>query len=290
MAEFPVGPQGTLAARIFRVVLRLILLLILAYGVHLLIAWFSARTADIHPSAQVSMLVTLLLVYALLIAVPFVPGIEIGLMLLAVEGAWIAPWLYLATVAGLLLAYAAGEWVPYARLHRILADLHLRRACALLEHIDPLSREERIMLLRDNAPKWLRALVSRYRYLFLAAAINLPGNAVIGGGGGILFLAGPQSTVQARRRGPDPCAGSDAGTTDSLGIRYRHHAMTDCRSGSLLAHRLPLMLRPDPLKHPAQIHGAACADICMVPIQPGRGRFAPKIAQMCQEFPFRIHL
>ncbi len=190
MDELPEVPQGTTGARVFRVVLRLTLLLILVYCVHLLVAWFSARTADIHPGAQVGMLVALLMVYALLIAVPFVPGIEIGLMLLAVEGAWIAPWLYFATTAGLLFAYGAGEWVPYARLHRILADLHMRRVCTLLERIHPLSREERVILLRDNAPKWLRPFISRYRYLFLAGVINLPGNAVIGGGGGILFVTG----------------------------------------------------------------------------------------------------
>jgi len=136
------------------------------------------------------MLVALLLVYALLIAVPFVPGIEIGLTLLAVEGAWIAPWLYLATVSGLLIAYAAGEWVPYVRLHRILADLHMRRACALLEHIQPLSRAERVILMRGRAPRWLRPFITRYRYLVMAAVINLPGNSVIGGGGGIVFLMG----------------------------------------------------------------------------------------------------
>jgi len=190
MDEGHQAPRGTAAARIFRVARHLILLLILAYGAHLLLGWFSARTADIHPGAQIGMLLVLLSIYALLIALPFVPGIEIGLMLLAVEGAWIAPWLYLATTAGLLFAYGVGEWLPYARLHRILADLHMRRACALLDRIHPLSREERVLLLRDTAPKWLRPLISRYRYLFVAAVINLPGNAVIGGGGGILFLTG----------------------------------------------------------------------------------------------------
>ncbi|MEI4263925.1 hypothetical protein [Roseovarius sp. D0-M9] len=190
MDKFPSEPQGTTTARIFRVALRLILLLMLAYGVHLLAGWLSARTATLHPGAQVSLLVALLLVYSVLIATPFVPGVEIGLMLLAVEGAWIAPWIYVATVAGLLLAYGLGEWVPYARLHRILADLYMRRVCALLEHIHPLSREERVMLVHNNAPKWLRPFISRYRYLLLAVVINLPGNAVIGGGGGIMFLAG----------------------------------------------------------------------------------------------------
>jgi len=38
MAEFPDASQGTVTTRIFRIVLRLILFLILAYGVHLLIA------------------------------------------------------------------------------------------------------------------------------------------------------------------------------------------------------------------------------------------------------------
>ena len=101
---------------------------------------------------------------------------------------WGAAWLSFRAVRK--APCGAGEWVPYARLHRILADQHMRRACDLLEHIHPLSRAERVMLLRDNAPKWLRPFISRYRYLFLAAVINLPGNAVSGGGGGILSIAG----------------------------------------------------------------------------------------------------
>ncbi|TYB87170.1 hypothetical protein [Oceaniovalibus sp. ACAM 378] len=190
MNEFPDEPKGSAIARVLRVVGRLTFLLILAYGVHLLLGWFSARSADIHPGVQLGMLVAMLLVYALLLAIPFAPGIEIGLMLLAMEGAWIAPWIYLTMMTGLMVAYAAGEWMPYARLHQILADMHMRRACALLAHIHPLSREERVMLLRDRAPKWLRPFISRYRYFVVATVINLPGNAVIGGGGGLLFLTG----------------------------------------------------------------------------------------------------
>ncbi len=178
------------AAQIARIVLRLGLLLGMAYGVHLLIDWATALTAKGHPGAQTGMLVMLLLVYALLIAVPFVPGIEIGLSLLMLEGAWIAPFIYGATVIGLLLAYSAGEWMPYSRLHRLFADLHMHRICTLLERLQPLDRTERVNLLHDRAPRWLRPFVSRYRYLLLAVLINLPGNAVVGGGGGILFLAG----------------------------------------------------------------------------------------------------
>jgi hypothetical protein len=35
----------------------------------------------------------LLLAYSVLIAAPFVPGIELGLTLMAMEGPWIAPWI-----------------------------------------------------------------------------------------------------------------------------------------------------------------------------------------------------
>ncbi len=66
--------------------------------------------------------------------------------------------------------------------------------------------------------------------------------------------------------------------------------MTDCPSGNFLGHRLSLMLRANPLKHPAQIHGAPRADVGMVPIQSGRSRFALQMTQMGQECPFRIHL
>jgi len=178
------------AAQIARIVLRLGLFLALAYGVHMLVDWATALTAKGHPGAQTGMLVMLLLIYALLIAVPFVPGIEIGLSLLMLEGAWIAPFIYGATVIGLLLAYSAGERMPYSRLHRLFADLHMHRVCSLLDRLQPLDRAERVNLLRDRAPRWLRPSVARYRYLLLAVLINVPGNAFFGGGGGILFLAG----------------------------------------------------------------------------------------------------
>jgi len=79
------------APQIARIVLRPGLLLALAYGVHLLIDWATALSATGHSGAQTGMLVVLSVVYALLIAAPFVPGIEIGLSLLMLQGAWIAP-------------------------------------------------------------------------------------------------------------------------------------------------------------------------------------------------------
>ncbi len=139
---------------------------------------------------RIGMLVAFLLAYALLIAVPFVPGVEIGLSLMVMEGPWIAPLIYMSTVAGLSIAYGVGEWIPYPRLHRIFEDLRLMKACRLLEAVEPLSRVERLEALRSQAPTWLRPVATRYRYILLAILVNVPGNAVLGGGGGLLFTAG----------------------------------------------------------------------------------------------------
>lgn len=173
-----------------RTLLRLAAVLLVAYGIHLLMGWVVGLNLVDDGRLRIGMIAVVLLAYALLVAMPFVPGVEIGLSLMVMEGPWIAPLVYLATVTGLVLAFAAGEWVSYRQLRRVLADLHLARASRLIEAVEPLSRSERLEALRAGAPAWLRPLASRYRYLLLALLVNLPGNAVLGGGGGILFTAG----------------------------------------------------------------------------------------------------
>lgn len=173
-----------------RIALRLVVLVALVWAVHLLLVWANAQAQSGHIGMRRGVLVGLLLVYALLVAVPFVPGVEIGLTLMAIEGPWIAPWVYGATVAGLVLAYLAGEAMPLEPLRRALADLRLNRAAALLDRVHPLDKAQRLAVLQARAPRWARPLVSRFRYGLIALLINLPGSAVLGGGGGILFVAG----------------------------------------------------------------------------------------------------
>lgn len=173
-----------------RVALRLCAVLLAAYGLHLLMQWITNLAPLQGDRLRIGMLVIFLVAYAVLISAPFVPGIEIGLSLMVMEGPWIAPLIYVSTVAGLMLSYGIGEWVPHAALDRLFADLRLNRARRLLDAVGPLSRAERLQALRDRSPTWLRPLTTRYRYLLLAALVNLPGNAVLGGGAGILFTAG----------------------------------------------------------------------------------------------------
>ncbi len=172
-----------------RLAAKLAVIAAAAYGIHLIMDWATTLAAG-NENLMIGVLTALLLAYALLIAVPFMPGIEIGISLLLLKGAAIAPLVYGATVLGLLLAFAAGRSLPHTWLHGVLADLRLKRACLLVDRLAPMSHEERLAHLSARAPRWLQPLIGPWRYPLLAVLINIPGNAVIGGGGGIAFTAG----------------------------------------------------------------------------------------------------
>ena len=128
--------------------------------------------------------------YALLLAVPFVPGAEIGVGLLVMLGPPIALLVYLCTVIGLSLSFVLGRLIPLSVLVRFTKDIKLERTSNLLKAIEPLSKKQRLSYLTEKAPKRFMPLLLRYRYLALAVALNIPGNYLIGGGGGIALFAG----------------------------------------------------------------------------------------------------
>ena len=131
-----------------------------------------------------------LVAYIGLLALPFVPGAEIGIAMLAAFGPAIAPLIYVATISSMMLAYTIGRFLPIAALERLLSALRLRRAAALVARAAPLSGEERLAMLTGGEPKRALGLGLRYRYLALALAVNTPGNSLLGGGGGIMMMAG----------------------------------------------------------------------------------------------------
>ena len=128
--------------------------------------------------------------YVGLLAMPFVPGAEIGLAMLAAFGPAIAPLIYVCTVAAMTLAYMVGRYLPTGALERLLSLLRMRRAAALVARAAPLSPEARLAMLLDGRPKRALGFGLRYRYVALALAVNMPGNSIIGGGGGIMMMAG----------------------------------------------------------------------------------------------------
>ena len=136
------------------------------------------------------MVLTATVVFIVAAAVPFVPGAEIGLALLAVLGASIAPLVYLSMVVALSLAYLTGRLVPARTTAAGLGAVGLQRAHALMVQLDSLDAEARLKLLSDSMPRRFVPFLLRHRHLMLALAFNLPGNTLLGGGGGIALAAG----------------------------------------------------------------------------------------------------
>ncbi len=171
---------------------RLAGLVALVVALHFAVEWALERAAaSAHAEMLTFGLVALLVVaYALLIAVPFVPGIEIGLSLIALRGSEVAPIIYVATVTGLMLAFVAGYRLPLAWLGQRLRDVRLTRAADFVDDIRPMSPERRLSLLRSHLPARLAPFAGTWRYALLALLVNLPGSGLIGGGGGICLLAG----------------------------------------------------------------------------------------------------
>lgn len=131
-----------------------------------------------------------LIIYTVLIAIPFVPSVEVGWGLMLLLGADLAPLVYLFTVVGLTVSFMGGRLIPESRLQTFLEDLSLKKASRLVEKLKTLDREQRLSMLLSRAPAKFIPNLLRHRYLAIAVALNIPGNTVIGGGGGISLAAG----------------------------------------------------------------------------------------------------
>jgi len=175
---------------LLRVAILVAVLLLATWGAHLV---REALDLQIRPDNEQQVHRAIMLgavAYIVLLALPFVPGAEIGLAMLAAFGPGIAPLVYMATVASMMLAYTLGRFLPIGALERLLSLLRMRRAAALVARAAPLSREERLALLLDGQSGRVLTLALRHRYIALALAVNTPGNSIIGGGGGIMMMAG----------------------------------------------------------------------------------------------------
>ena len=169
-------------------VLRLVLLVVVLAALHRLAsAGLGRLDLDALPGPTIPAATVL---YALLLSLPAVPAAEIGLALLAMYGAPLALPVWLASVGGLTLAYTVGRLVPPRTTARWLVRLHLPRAAKALLRMEPLAPRERAEMLIEGAPRWVPRWLLRRRYVALALLIALPGNIVLGGGGGLALMAG----------------------------------------------------------------------------------------------------
>ncbi len=184
------GRWPALARTLLRLAIVVVFAILANLGLNWLLEELGSSDSPRMQLALTGVVILSLLIYALLMAIPFVPGVEIGLSLLMMQGPRIAPFVFLATFIGLALAYLVGRHLPHKVLHGFFADIGLKSACHLLERLKPLERKERLELMQNSLPPWLGARLVHYRYLTIAIALNIPGNAFIGGGGGIALIAG----------------------------------------------------------------------------------------------------
>ena len=128
--------------------------------------------------------------FVVFLAVPFVPGIEISVALFSAFGRDVAPLIYFASIAALSISFFVGRLFPLRAIVALFRFLRLEKAEKFVKHLVPLKPRQRLRLLVESAPTKIIPFLVRYRYIALAVALNLPGNAIIGGGGGIAMLAG----------------------------------------------------------------------------------------------------
>jgi hypothetical protein len=131
-----------------------------------------------------------MIAYAILMAIPFVPGAEIGFAVMMILGPKIVPLVYLCTLVSLNLSFLVGRFIPEKVLIKILHDLHLYKASQFLVDLQNLNSKQRLNLMLSRSPRKFIPVLLKYRYVALLVAINMPGNIIIGGGGGIALMTG----------------------------------------------------------------------------------------------------
>jgi hypothetical protein len=90
----------------------------------------------------------------------------------------------------LSLSFTIGRLIPLNSFARFLGWLHLYKAQDLVLQLEPLNSKEKLDFLLRSAPSRVIPFLLKHRYLMIAIALNLPGNALIGGGGGIGLISG----------------------------------------------------------------------------------------------------
>ena len=124
------------------------------------------------------------ILYVLLLSLPFVPGVELGLLLMCVFGKEGIVFVYFATVAGLSIAFLMGRLLPKNWIESRLQKLGFSQTCD--SHVDEIDGMlDSFSLNQRFCESRFRSFLSKYRYLTIGILFNTPGNYLIGGGGGI---------------------------------------------------------------------------------------------------------
>ena len=176
--------------RLLKISLIVGFLVLVNYGGSLVVEQVNFQFWPEHERLMITVLWLSIVFYVLWMALPFVPGIELGLALMVLLGTRGIILVYLCTLLSLSLSFTIGRLIPLNRFARFLGWLHLYKAQDLVLQLEPLNPEEKLDVLLRSAPSRAIPFLVKHRYLMIALALNLPGNALIGGGGGIGMISG----------------------------------------------------------------------------------------------------
>ena len=181
--------------RFFRIAIVLIVIL----GLNLTGTWLghqiNFQIFPRHDPALHAAVMAAMAIYILLMATPFMPGIEVGIAVMILLGHKSSLLIYMCTLVALSVSYLIGRFFPLHLVQRFLQWLYLEKASELVSQLEPLNRYERLNLINKKAPKKIAPLLLNHLYLTIAVVLNLPGNALIGGGGGIGLVVGMSGVV-----------------------------------------------------------------------------------------------
>jgi len=149
-------------------------LVVFSDGKGLVMDWLQARD---YPLLWILIVTSSL--YALALAVPFLPAVELGWMIMAAFGKPAIFSIWFATPIGLLVAFALGYWMrEWPWVGRLRGRFQSR-----VEQATGTGFGDRALRFADRR-------IASHPYWVLVVLINMPGNWLIGGGGGIGILAG----------------------------------------------------------------------------------------------------
>ena len=165
-------------------------LLVLNYGSRMAVEQINVQLWPQHEHLIITALWFSIGVYILWMAMPFVPGIELGLGLMVLLGPKGVFLVYVCTLLSLSVSFVIGRLIPLKSFARLLGWLHLRKSKELVLDLEPLDPDQKLNFILKTVPSKIIPFLAKHRYLMIALALNLPGNALIGGGGGIGLIAG----------------------------------------------------------------------------------------------------
>ena len=184
------GRGATWGVTLFKFSLVAAVIVLLNVGASWAIARIEMQVWPSHLEVVDRVVLAGVIVYMILMVLPFVPGVELGLAFMMLLGPKGVVLIYICTLIALAVSFGLGRFFPAQFVASFLRWLHLTRAEALLRNFDATAPERRLEFLVEHAPTRTVSTLLKRRYLLLALLFNLPGNSVIGGGGGIAMMAG----------------------------------------------------------------------------------------------------